>query len=99
MNCRRSANGSRRKLRMTTDALSGLGGLPLGNRFVDDAHDVGLLHDQEFFAVNLDLGARPFAEQHAITFFQIDRNELAGFIPATWANGDSTVAVVVPSPA
>src|SRR5262249_45690264 len=73
---------------MTTDALPGLRGLLLGNRRVDDAHDVGLLHDQEFLAVDLDLGARPFAEQHAITFSDIDRNELAGLVAATRTNGD-----------
>jgi hypothetical protein len=28
----------------------------LAARLIDDAHDVGLLHDQEFFAVDLDLG-------------------------------------------
>jgi len=66
--------------RMTIDALSGLRGLLLGNRLVDDAHVVGLLHDQEFLAVDLDLGARPIAEEHAITLFDIDRNEFAGFV-------------------
>src|SRR5438445_13847817 len=30
----------------------------------DNAHDVRLLHDQEFLAVDLDLGAGPFAEQN-----------------------------------
>jgi hypothetical protein len=39
-------------------------------------------------AINLDLSARPFAEQHAITFFDIDGNELAGLVPATRADGD-----------
>jgi hypothetical protein len=37
-----------------------------------DAHDVGLLHDQEFLAVDLDLGARPFAEQHPVTGLYVD---------------------------
>ena len=27
------------------------------------AHDVGLLHDQELLAIELDFGARPLAEQ------------------------------------
>ena len=39
--------------------------------------------------VDLDLGARPFAEQHAITFFDIDGNELAGVIAATRPDGDN----------
>ena len=46
------------------------------------AHDVRLLHDQEFLAVELDLGARPFAEQHAVADLEIDRDQLAGFVPA-----------------
>jgi hypothetical protein len=29
----------------------------------DHAHDVGFLHDEEVLAVDLDLGARPLAEQ------------------------------------
>jgi hypothetical protein len=33
---------------------------------VDDAHDVGFLHDQKVFAVDLDLGSRPFAEQDEV---------------------------------
>jgi hypothetical protein len=87
MNCRRrGANGNRPQA--ANDAVSGLGGLPLGNRVVNDALDVGLLHDQELFAVDLDLGARPFAEQHAITFFDINRNELAGLVAATRTDGN-----------
>src|SRR6202163_1550908 len=46
------------------------------------AHDVALLHDQEFLAVELDLGARPFAEQHAVADLEVDRDQLAGFVTA-----------------
>ena len=53
-----------------------------------DAHDVALLHDQEILAVDLDLGARPFAEQHAVADLDVDRNELAGLVAATRADGD-----------
>src|SRR5215469_15628681 len=63
-------------------------GFLLGDRLVDDPHDVGLLHDQEFLTVDLDIGARPFAEQDAITFFDIDGNELTGLVAATRANGN-----------
>src|SRR5262245_52432552 len=35
----------------------GLRSLLLGRRLVDYAHDVGLLHDEELLAVDLDLGA------------------------------------------
>src|ERR1700753_2139657 len=52
----------------------------------EHAHDVGLLHDQELFAVQLDLGARPFAEQHAVADLEVDRNQLAGFVAATGSN-------------
>src|SRR6266481_831612 len=39
-----------------------LRGLFLGNGLDHHAHDIALLHDQEFRVVDLDLGARPFAE-------------------------------------
>ena len=35
--------------------MCSLRGLLLGHRLVDDPHDVGLLHDEEFLAVDLDL--------------------------------------------
>src|SRR5262249_47339887 len=68
--------------------LFGLRGLLLRNRLVNDAHDVRLLHDQEFLAINLDLVARPFAEQHAVADFDIEftccvtcwRSRAAGFL-------------------
>src|ERR1700676_2988115 len=50
------------------------GGLLLGHRFLENAHDVALLHDQEINAIELDLGARPLAEQHAVANLQVDRN-------------------------
>src|SRR5260221_6692169 len=46
------------------------------------AHDVALLHDQEVLAVELDLGARPLAEQHAVADLEVDRDQLAGFVTA-----------------
>src|ERR1700761_9017993 len=66
----------------------GLGGLLLGHGLFDDAHDVGLLHDQEILAVDLDLGARPLAEQDAVADLDVDRNKLAGFVAATRADSD-----------
>src|SRR6478752_10674133 len=66
-----------------------LGGFLLGGRAAfDDAHHVALLHDQEILAVDLDLGARPFAEQDAVADLDVDRDELAGFVAATGADGD-----------
>src|SRR6266853_1018703 len=52
----------------------------------DDAHDVGLLHDQEFLAVELDLGARPLAEQHPVAGLDVGLDDLAGLVAATWAH-------------
>src|SRR5215813_1601385 len=46
----------------------------------DHAHDVGLLHDQEFLAVDLDLSAGPLAEQHAVARLEVDRDQLAGLV-------------------
>src|SRR5919202_1528335 len=47
------------------------GGLDLGGPLrrgdtFKDAHDVGLLHDQELLTIKLHLGARPLAEQDAV---------------------------------
>ena len=55
---------------------------------VDDAHDVGLLHDQEFLAVDLDLGARPLAEQDAVAGLDVERDELAVLVAGARADGD-----------
>src|ERR1700694_1878620 len=62
---------------------SGLSGLLLGGGQIgENAHDVAFLHDQQVLAVELDLGAGPFAEQHAVANLEIDRNQLAGFVTA-----------------
>src|SRR6188474_3942689 len=64
------------------------GGLLLGDGLFENAHDVGLLHDQEILAVDLDLGARPFAEQDAVADLDVDRDQLAGLVAAPRADGD-----------
>src|SRR5215469_8093076 len=51
-------------------------------------HNVAFLHDQIFDAIDLDLGAGPFAEQDPVSDLDIDRNELAGFVAATRAHAD-----------
>src|SRR5450631_3654781 len=64
-----------------------LRGLLLGGGKVgENAHDVALLHDQQLLAVELDLGARPFAEQHAVADLEVDRDQLAGFVTAAGSN-------------
>src|SRR5271167_1401520 len=42
---------------------------------IEHAHDVGFLHDHQVLAIELDLGARPLAEQHAVT--ALDRERVA----------------------
>src|SRR3984893_5689894 len=56
--------------------------------FISDehAHDVGFLHDQELLAVELDLGARPFAEQDAVADLEVDRDQLDGFVAPAWTD-------------
>ena len=65
-----------------------LRGLFSGHRFDQHTHDIALLHDQEFGAVDLDLGARPFAEQHPVTHLDIDRDDPAGFVSPAGTSGD-----------
>lgn len=54
----------------------------------DDAHDVGFLHDQKVFAVELDFGARPLAEQNAIANLDVESDDLAGFVTCAGTDGD-----------
>src|ERR1700743_3442735 len=55
---------------------SGLGGfLGDGGGGLDDAHDIGLRHDQQLHAVELDLGAGPLAEQDAVTGLDAERHQ------------------------
>src|SRR5215208_8355889 len=53
------------------------GGLGLGGALVAHAHDVAFLHDQQLVAVELDLGAGPLAEQHAVADLDAQRDEVA----------------------
>src|SRR5216683_8294 len=50
-----------------------LSGLLRGDDVFEHAHDVGFFHDDQLFAVELDLAARPFAEQHAVACPDIHR--------------------------
>src|SRR5437868_569236 len=58
----------------------GSGRLALGQPFRDDAHDVALLHDKELLAVDLDVGARPLAEEDAVAHPYVDGDELARLV-------------------
>src|SRR5438477_8390036 len=69
------AHPSRRRLRrlLRMRERRCLSGLLLGSGNVgEDAHDVAFLHDQEILAVDLDLGAGPLAEQHAVADLEVD---------------------------
>src|ERR1700730_6910806 len=63
-------------------------GLLAGDRLIEHAHDVALLHDEVIDAVDLDLGAGPFSEQHAVASLQVDRDQLAVLVAATGTDGD-----------
>src|SRR5262249_18716264 len=66
-----------------------LSGLLLRRRgALEHAHDFGLLHHQEFVAVELDLGARPPAEQHAVAGLDLERHDLALLIARARADRD-----------
>src|SRR3974390_3437625 len=65
-----------------------LGGFFLGDGLFDHAHNVALFHDQVLDAVELDLGARPLSEQHAIADLYVERDQLAGLVAAARADGD-----------
>src|SRR5215470_6676497 len=64
------------------------GGLLAGDAFFDHAHDIALLHDEELLAIDLDLGAGPFSEQHPVADLDVDGNELTGLVAAAGADGD-----------
>src|SRR5580698_611139 len=63
-----------------------LGRLRLLDR-LEHAQDVALLHDQEIFAVELDLAARPLAEQDAIADRDVERMHLASIVAGARAAG------------
>src|ERR1700729_2668553 len=55
---------------------------------LDHTHDVGLLQDQKILAVDLDLGAGPFAEQYPVARFEFERDQLAALVPSARPHGD-----------
>jgi hypothetical protein len=50
-----------------------------GSAAVDDAHDLGSLHDDQLLAVDLDLAPSPLAEEDTIASLDIERVNLAVF--------------------
>src|SRR5438128_11865051 len=57
-------------------------------RSADDPQDVAFLHDDQVFTVDLDLGARPLAEQDLVAGLDVERRDLALFALGAAANGD-----------
>src|SRR5262249_14110120 len=55
---------------------------------LDDAHDVAFLHDDQLFAVELDLGAGPLAEQHPVAGLDVERMERAILAARAGTHGD-----------
>src|SRR5262245_54471192 len=64
--------------------LNASGGLLAGDFALEHTHDVALFHYQVLDVVELDLGAGPFAEQHAVADLHVDRDQLAGLVAAAW---------------
>src|SRR3954452_17708981 len=57
-------------------------------KVADDPEDVGFLHDDQVFTVDLDLGARPFAEQDLVAGLDVERRNLAVVGAGAGADGD-----------
>src|ERR1700761_556135 len=65
----------------------GSGRLLHGGGTFDDSHDVAFLHDQVLDAVELDLGARPLAEQDAVAGLDVERHERTLLVAGARPNG------------
>src|SRR3954468_20481609 len=57
-------------------------------RLRDDAHGVGLLHDEEILAVDPNLGAGPLAEEDAVAGPHVEGDNLAGLVARAGSDGD-----------
>ena len=68
--------------------MTKLSGFPADPAAFEHPHDIGFLHDQEFFAIDLHFGARPFAEQNSVARLKIDWNQFAGFVAGAGADGN-----------
>src|SRR5262245_39851095 len=65
------------------------GGLLLRRRgALEDTHDVRLLHDQELFAVDLDLGPGPLAEEDRVADLDVELHEVALLVARPRSDGE-----------
>jgi hypothetical protein len=55
----------------------------------DNTENVGFLHDQQVFAVDLDFRAGPLAEQNLVASLDVQRNQLASFVTSAGASSDN----------
>ena len=55
---------------------------------LEDAEDFFLTHDEEFFAVDLDLGAGVLAEEDAVASLDVEREDLAFIVRLAFADRD-----------
>src|SRR5579863_4093439 len=56
--------------------------------FRDDAEDFFFAHDEEVFAVELDLGARVLAEQNGVAGLDVEWEHLALVVGLAFSDGD-----------
>src|SRR5947209_1984200 len=64
------------------------GGLLPGFGFDQHSHNVALFHYEVLDAIDLDLGARPLAEEDAVADPNVDGDKLAALVAAARSNGD-----------
>jgi hypothetical protein len=55
---------------------------------LDDAEDFFLTHDEEFLAVEFDLGSGVFAEEDIVASLDVEREDLAFVVGFALADGD-----------
>src|SRR4051812_15913688 len=73
---------------VTADVQAASGRLLACGRALDHADDFALLHDQEILATDLDLGPRPFAEEHGVADGDVDGGDPAPVIASAGPDGD-----------
>src|ERR1700683_5583071 len=59
-----------------------------GALFLEDAEDFFFAHDEEVFAIELDLGAGVLAEEDGVAGFYVEREDLAFVVGLALADGD-----------
>src|SRR5271163_3020525 len=69
-------------------ALPWLSGFLIRSDVINHTHDVGFLHDHEILSVELDLGARPLPEQHAVAALDVEWVTFASLVAYTGPDRD-----------